>query len=303
MIRGHWRRFRPENNEAFSGAAVTPLELFAKVEARLKKVDISKRSWRKYQDFTELDSYIDGARGHAVGLDDKAGSPVLERAEAWLYALALQAPRAAVAQEQMDKHPHGYHNKEHRLYELIDFNDAFDSAILALPRDLLPHVREHIKELCDFMCKKAGTRCFSDEEYQAIVHGLSREIAVYLGLEDEGYHVEMTNRHDDAFGIDMKILDSKTMKQVAVDIKTRSSYYYRVRELHREGRLSDEGLLMADRNGFTAVINGHGQEERRVVTWRIDHEVLGDVVDFRFESTRLLGETAEIIVLRYGEQL
>lgn len=302
MMSGHWRRFRPDDNEAFSGVAVSSLALFAQVEARLKKIDISKRSWRKYQDFTELDSYIDGARGHAVGLD-KSHAPSLERAEAWLYALALQAPRAAVAQEEMDKHPHGYHNKEHRLYELIDFNDAFDSAVLTLPHELLPHVKERIRGLCDTMCQKAGTRCFADEEYQAIVHGLSREIAVYLGLQDEGYHVEMTNRHDDAFGIDILILDPKTMKQVAVDIKTRSSYHYRVEQLHREGRLSEEGLMMAERNGFTAVMNGRGQEQRQVVTWRIDHEVLGVVVDFRFADTRLLGETAEAIVLRYGERL
>lgn len=300
MIRGHWRRFRPENNEAFSGVAVSSLELFTQVAMRLKKVGISKRSWRKHQDFTELDSYIDGARGHAIGLE-KNNAPPLERAEAWLYALALQAPRAAVAQSEMSKHPHGYHNKEHRLYELIDFNDAFDSAVLAMPRDLLPHVHEYIKNTCDFMCQKAGTRRFADDEYQAIVHGLSREIAVYLGLTDEGYHVEMTNRHEDAFGIDMTILWPKTMKQVAVDIKTRSSYHYRVHDLHREGRLSEEGLFMAERNGFTAVINGHGGEGRRVVTWRIDHEVLGEVVDFRFENTRRLAEEAQMILLRYGE--
>lgn len=297
---GHWRRWRPENNAAFAGRALSSFELFARVTARLKKVDISKRSWRKHQDFTELNSYIDGARGHAIGLD-KQGALSLERAEAWLYALALQAPRAAVAQQEMDKHPHGYHSKEHRLYELIDFNDAFDSAILALPRDLLPGVKEHIRRLCDAMCEKAGTRCFADEEYQAIVHGLSREIAVYLGLEDEGYHIEMTSRREDAFGIDMKILSPKTLKQVAVDIKTRSSYYYRVQQLHREGRLSEEGLLMAERNGFTAVMNGRGQEQRRVVTWRIDHEVLGEVVDFRFETTRRLAEEAQMILLRYGE--
>ena len=94
---GHWQRFRPDNNQAFTVTSVSSLELFSKVLARLKKVDISKRSWRKYQDFTELDSYIDGARGHAVGLD-KQNASSLERAEAWLYALALQAPRAAVAQ-------------------------------------------------------------------------------------------------------------------------------------------------------------------------------------------------------------
>ena len=60
---------------------------------------------------------------------------------------------------------------------------------------------------------------------------------------------------------------------------------------------------MAERNGFTAVMNGRGAEQRRVVTWRIDHEVLGDVVDFRFRDTKLLAETAEAIILRYGESL
>ena len=282
--------------------AVTAIEVFAIVERRLREVAISKRSWRKYQDFTELNGYIDGARGHAVGLDKQQTSSI-ERAEAWLYALALQAPRAAVAQEEMDKHPHGYHNKERRLYELIDFNDAFDSTILAMPRELLPHVRERVQALCELMCERAGTRCFSAQEYEAIMHGLSREIAVYLGLQKEGFEVEMTNRREDAFGIDLRIIDPKNLKEVNVDIKTRSSYHYRIHDLYRQGRLSEEGLLMADRNGFTAVMNGHGQEQKRVVTWRIDHAVLGEVVNFEFEETKMLGETARAIMLRYGETL
>lgn len=301
MIGGHWRRWRPAQQVA-KGVVLTPLELFASVERRLRAVDISKRTWRKYQDFTELDSYIDGARGHAIGLD-RTNAPAAERAEAWLYALALQAPRAAVAQEEMDTHPHGYHNKEKRLLQLVDFNDAFDSAVLALPRELLEHTRERIQNLCDFMCQKAGTRRFSDEQFDAIVHGLSREIAVYLGLQKEGYHVEMASRREDVFGIDMRILDPKTMKIVNVDIKTRSAYFYRVKQLEREGRLSEEGALMADRNGFTAVMNGHGQEERKVVTWRIDHGVLGDVENFEFHDTKLLGETVQAIILRYGERV
>lgn len=300
MFRGHWQRFRSRQQHVDLPPVVTSLEVFASVERRVRTLDISKRSWRKHQDFTELDSYIDGARGHAIGLNRQQADQ-LERAEAWLYALALQAPRAAVAQEEMDKHPHGYHNKDHRLYELIDFNDAFDSAVLALPSDLLPQAAERIHALCGLMCQRAGTRMFSDEQYHAIVHGLSREIAVFLGLEQEGYHVEMTTRSEDAFGIDMFVLDPATMKQVGVDIKTRSSYHYRVEQLRREGRLSEEGLLMAERNGFTAVINGHGGQERRVVTWRIDHEVLGDVMDFRFDNTRRLGETMQAILLRYGE--
>lgn len=281
---------------------LSSLEVFAVVERRLRQTAISRRAWRKHQDFTELNAAIDGARGHAIGLDKSHGA-ALDRAEAWLYALALQAPRAAVAQEEMDKRPHGYHNKEHRLYELIDFNDAFDAAILALPHELLPHVKEYVKHLCDLMCQRAGTRCFSDDQFEAIVHGLSREIAVYIGLQKEGFEVEMTSRREDALGIDMRIIDPKSWKEVGVDIKTRSSYYYRIQELVREGRLSEEGFLMADRNGFTAVMNGHGGEKKRVVTWRIDHAVLGEVTDFQFTDTKLLGETARAIILRYGEHV
>lgn len=299
MFGGHWRRWRPVKGAANNASAVSSLEVFAQVENRLRSVDISKRSWRKYQDFTELDAYIDGARGHAVGLE-KEHAPALERAEAWLYALALQAPRAAVAQEDMDEHPHGYHNKEHRLFELIDFNDAFDCAIIAMPHELLPHVKDRVRHLCETMCQKAGTRMFSEQQYDAIVHGLSREIAVYLGLRKEGFEVEMANRREDAFGIDMYITETTSLKTVGVDIKTRSSYFYRIQELSREGRLSEEGFIMADRNGFTAVMNGRGEEQRQVVTWRIDHVVLGEVVDFEFEDTRRLGETARAIILRYG---
>ena len=296
-----WRRWRPRG-AIIEQHAAQPFSVFASVEARLRKVSISKRSWRKHQDFTALNSYIDGARGHAIGLD-KNQAPALERAQAWLYALALQAPRAAIAQEQMDKHPHGYQNKEHRLFELIDFNDAFDSAIFALPKDLLPHARDGIRQLCDFMCKRAGTRCFSNEQFQAIVHGLSRETAVFIGIKEAGYEPEMTSRREDAFGIDMRIIDSRTMRQVNVDIKTRSSYHYRVEQLRREGRLSEEEVLMADRNGFILAINGRGKEKRRVVSWRIDNEHLGEVVHFRFKNTAKLIEMLQAIMFRYGERL
>lgn len=300
MRSGHWRRWRPSRGDVLSSTALTSLELFVRVKERLKRVDISKRHWRKYRDFTELNNYINGARGHATGLGS-GSDPSVERAEAWLYALALQAPRAAVAQEEISKRPHGYHNKAHRVYELIDFNDAFDWAILALPRDLLPSMDERIKALCDFMCNKAGTRFFSDDEYKAIVRGLSREIAVFIGLENEGYHVEMASRHEDAFGIDMTVLSPKNMKQVALDVKTRSSYHYRIQQLRRQGRLSEEDVIMAERNGFTSALNGRGSEQRRVVTWRIDHETLGDVVDFQFKDTKILSDEIQTIIFRYGE--
>lgn len=300
--RGHWKIWRPKHQPANLPPDLAPTDLFLKVKSRLEHLRLSRRSWRKHQDLSGLDAMVDGARGHATKLD-KHEAASLERAAAWLYALALQAPRAAVAQEQMDKHPRGYHDKEHRLLQLVDFNDAFVSAILALPYELLPHAKEEVKLLVDFACKKAGTRCFSNEQYSAITHGLSREIAVFLGLKKEGFEVDMTNRHEDVFGIDMYVTDRKTLKTVGIDIKTRSSYYYRIRQLEREGRLSEEGLLMADRNGFTAVINGRGANRRQVVTWRIDTEVTGDIVNFEFEDTAFLGQTMRAIMLRYGERV
>lgn len=275
-------------------------DIFLRIRARVDSLKFSRRRWRKKQDLSALNALIDGARGHAIGLDKQHASSD-ERAEAWLYALALQAPRAAVAQESMDAHPHGYHNKAHRLLELVDFNDAFVSAILSLPHELLPHAIDEMKVLVDVACKKVGTRCFSSVQYQAIVHGLSREIAVYLGLQKEGFEVEMANRHEDVFGIDMYVTDPKTLRTVGVDIKTRSSYHYRIQQLMREGRLSEEEYLMADRNGFTAVMNGHGQQQHQVVTWRIDHEVLGEVINFEFADTTKLGLAAGAVLLRYGQ--
>lgn len=302
MRRGHWQIWRPRHRPAKLPADSAPNNLFLKVRARLERLRLSRRAWRKRQDLSSLDAIIDGARGHAIGLD-KQNAPALERAEAWLYALALQAPRAAVAQEQMDKNPRGYHDKEHRLLQLVDFNDAFDSAVLALPYELLPRASEEIKLLIDFACKKAGTRCFSNEQYSAITRGLSREIAVFLGLKKEGFEVEMTNRHEDVFGIDMFVTDRSSLKTVGIDIKTRSSYYYRIQQLEREGRLSEEGFLMADRNGFTAVMNGRGSARRQVVTWRIDTDTMGEIVNFEFKNTSLLGQAMRVIMLRYGERV
>lgn len=64
----------------------------------------------------------------------------------WCVALILQAPRAAVAQEQMDKHPHGYRAKQERLFELIDFNDTFVSAVLSMPEEEIATFADEAKK-------------------------------------------------------------------------------------------------------------------------------------------------------------
>lgn len=307
MSNSRWRRWRPQvetqTHQLVDTRPQDAWEVFDSVAARVRRVTITKRFWKQGSQYPEqLNGLITEAQRHAVQSVER-GASQFEVAEAWLYALVLQAPRAALAQAQMNKHSHGYHDRKARLFELIDFNDAFVATVLALPEELRPVFLEYAKRLMDQMCKKTGTRCFSDEEFEAISHGLSREIAVFLGVKKEGYEAEMTNRATDAFGIDMRIIDPHAMKAVNVDVKTRSAFYYRIHDLKREGRITDDQMIVADRNGFVAVYNGRGDEQRKVVVWRIDHELLGDIVDFRFKDTRALGEMFAKIVLYTGEPL
>lgn len=301
-----WRRWRPKirpEPQQAQAQLQDAWDIFDSVGLRIKRLQLTKRRWQKGTNSLEaLVPTIESAERYARTLAEKRAEP-MHIAEAWLYALVLQAPRAAEAQLLMDKHPHGYHDKQARLYELIDFNDALVATVLALPQEVRAVFESYAKQLMDTMCKKARTRCFSNEEFDAIIHGLSREIAVYLGVAAEGYQPEMTNRATDAFGIDMRIIDPQTMRYVDVDVKTRSAFHYRIHDLEREGRISEEELIMADRNGFVAVYNGRGDERRKVVIWRIDHEVLGDIVDFRFKDTRALGAMFKKIVLYTGEKL
>ncbi len=299
MKSGHWRRWQPrlKNQKTIPLTDPSKGNVFNIVETRLTRLPLSRHLWKRHHDLSVLADYIAEAKHVAYQSHGE------RRAEDWLYLLALSAPRAAVAQESMDEHPHGYHNKEARLYELIDFNDAFVAAVLVLPKQLLPAATQSIRQLLDMACKKVGTRCFSDEQYEAIVHGLSREIAVYQGLLAEGYEAEMTNRTGDALGIDMRVIDPKTMRVVNIDIKTRSSYHYRMQQLLREGRLDEESYLMADRNGFAIVFNGHDSQRTKVVVWRIDHEVVGEVVDFAFKDTKALANMMRVIMLAAGERI
>ena len=106
--------------------------------------------------------------------------------------LIAQTPRAVLAQRQMDEHQHGFHNKEKRLYELIDFNDTFVNYILALPNERLPGVVDRLHDDMRAFCKRLKTPMFDERQFEAIVYGLSREIAMYRGAKQEGYEVEMT---------------------------------------------------------------------------------------------------------------
>lgn len=279
-----------------------PGSLYEDVQNELRsKVPIASRRWRKQQDLSYLLPLITESK-HAANEAEISASLSGARAWAWLMTLALQVPQAANAQRQMDAHPHGYRAKNERLYELIDFNDAFVSAVLALPEQEFSRFANETERLLQWFCKRVGVRSFSTEQYHAIVQGLSREIAVYKGVQAEGLQAAMTSRTSDALGIDMVISDPASGKSVNIDCKAPSSYRHRVYNLLHEGRLSEEEVDAAEQLGYIAELNGHGNQKAEIVVWRISTEEYGPIHNFHFDSTRQLGNAIHKIIETYGER-
>ena len=274
--------------------------LYEDVQMSLRnEVPIASRRWRGQVSVDHLKPLIEQAKREANTTEN---SHALSGAKAWhwLRALVLQAPQAALAQGQMDKHPHGYKARGTRLYELIDFNDAFVSTVLALDEPLLHGFSDEAKRLMDWFCKRVGVRGFSNEQYEAIVQGLSKEIAVFRGVQIEGLDAKMTSRTSDALGIDMVISDPNSGKMVNIDCKSPSAYRHRIYDLLREGRLSEEEVTAAEMLGYIGEMNGHGGERTEVIVWRIDRERYGDIRAFSFASTAVLGQTIRAILETYG---
>lgn len=298
-----WRRFgqyRQDRRALKKGKTLSQSAIFAIVEQELRiDISIPKERWRKHSDFSYLKPLIDAAKERIRLAENSEDHDAI--AAAWLRSLILQAPHAAQAQVQMDKHKHSFRNKAARVLELIDFNDAYVSTVLAMPDDHLHMFNAELKLLVDWFCKRVGAWTFSDEQFDAIAHGLSREIAVYNAVQKAGFDVRMTTRAEDAFGIDMRITDRVTRRMVNIDTKTSSAFHYRLIDLLREGRLSTADIDLAERRGFVAVFNGHGDQKVRVILWRIDHGTLGDITDFAFKQTDTLIEELGEILKEYGE--
>lgn len=203
--------------------------------------------------------------------------------------LILQTPRAALAQAQMDAHPHGYRDREKRLYELIDFNDTFVSAVLAQPsRDLQTFV-PRMKRAMDRFCKSEKMVSFSDEQFEAIVKGLSREIAVFLGAKSQGFKVSMTSRTVDAFGIDMIIRNPATGAQLNIDCKTPSAFRHRLEDLEKEKRITSDELLQADEDDFITVLHRRNDSKIPVTLLCVRSEHVGEIVNFEFVQPKRIG--------------
>lgn len=212
---------------------------------------------------------------------DRTGQPM-----DGLVALFAQAPRAVLAQLQMDKHPHGYQEKQAKLYELIDFNDTFDSVILALDDHNRERFVDKAKDAIDRTCARVGAPTFTDEQWQAIVRGLSREIAAYIAAKNSGFHTIMTPRSQDALGVDIQVMDPESNRYVNLDIKSPSAFRRRLEHLVREDRLTERELLAADERSYAVTLNGHGTNKVKVVVLGIVPDYFGMIDNFAFEDTK-----------------
>jgi len=284
MIRNHWRRFRGKLRRTQS------IDVLQAVPTN----DVTNRMRRQLDDALQqaYGSHWRTPRveqlGSAIQLQQKRVNENEHDGAALFALLVLRGPLATRAQEQMDKHPQGFRNKEARVLELIDFNDAFVSTVLALREEERAGFVEQMQHEIASFCKQVGARMFSDEQWDAITRGLSREIAVYLGAIKEGFHVRMTSRREDAMGVDMVIMDRDSGRSLNVDVKTPSSYRYRLQDLVREGRMDEQSAAQADIDGYAKEINGHGDDAVRVTLMRVDPNEVGDIEGFEFVRPDML---------------
>lgn len=246
---------------------------------------------RRYPKKLDPDSYVD----HLKRKFDESNQPL-----DGLIALLAQAPRTVLAQLQMDKNPHGYRDKQKRLYELIDFNDTFDSVILALSEGDRRRFSATTKQAIDRTCKRAGVPAFSNEQWSAIVRGLSREIAIYLAAQESGFEVVMAPRSQDAIGIDIQVKDPGSDRYVNLDVKAPQSFRRRLEQLLREGRITEKEFFAADDRGYTVTTNGKGVNKTQVVTLSTLPERLGEISNFVFEDTTTIREVLVRLIDQHG---
>ncbi len=281
MRTGKWRRFVPRVRR---NVASLKLGKGLFTEAAQKLLDINAH------DFDAIDQAIES---HKSNMNEAS---VLD----WLVLLLLQSPRAAHAQAMMDEHPHGYHDRTKRLYELIDFNDSFVSTVMLLPESELGTFTDKLKDAVDSYCKSVQSRSFSDEQFEAITHGLSREIAVYAAAKHAGLQVVMSSRTADAFGIDMQVRSTDSGRYINIDTKTASAFHFRLKDLIRERRVTPDEMIDAETKGYWEITNRRDDLEVRIILLRISHEELGDIASFRFVNESLIVSRIQQIINHHG---
>lgn len=283
MVRlGRWQRFRPRERRG----ALDDVTMYEQntVYAKARSIiDEAMHEARSLKPNRSLKRIIRAAKIVKTRSDQN------RLPEYFLASLVLQAPNAVKAQREMDRHHGGYNNRQARLYELIDFNDTFVDTVLSLPESELADFTNRFWHELEVFCTNQRVDNFSIKQFDAIVHGLSREIAVYRGAKKEGYLARMTGRSQDAMGVDMIITDPQTKKSIGIDIKTRSAFRWRLVELQRRRRLDEEKRLECELAGFCTMRNGKGNNSVDTVLFRVDTGRLGKITHYAFEDTAPLG--------------
>lgn len=285
----HWRRYHPkwfrhrhrdgykQRNRRLDRQFIQPPEVVPYVCQATDFFDCAEEVvaslLQRRPEIHDLDRDIDRLRAHHLKTNDPLDG---------FAALLAQAPRAVLAQLQMDQFPHGYRNKQERLYELIDFNDTLVAIILALDDEKRQQFAVRAKEAADRVCKRVGAPCFRNEQWEAIIRGLTREVAVYLAATEHGFNAWLTDRAHDALGIDIQVQDPEDKRYINIDVKTPSSFRHRMEQLVHEGRLTEHELMQGDQRSYIVEYNGHGSNKMPVVVLCILPDIFGDLAYWRF---------------------
>lgn len=285
----NWRRFKPRHmilRREPAGLISTQHDMFQEVGDYVAR-RLPHRRPKQHQ----LDKLIKEFRGRA----EASGRP-----EDWLAALYIQAPDAAAAQQELDKYPHGYHDTRARVLELIDFNDTFVACILAMNEEERLVFDGKAKGQCDRMCEVAHSPKFTDEQWRAIVRGLTREIAVYRAARERGFDACMPNRVGDAMGVDLQVRDPESKRYVNIDVKTPSSFRHRLEDLVQEGRLTDKELVEADERCYALETNGHNGGRVQVIVLCMLPDKFGEFGHFRLQNSEPMRQMLNFLIREYG---
>ena len=288
---GTWKRFRPIKRGRLDDKTV-----YERESVYVRARDVVEQTLR------DIRSRENGIKRSAEATAYLKNHPT-SKSEYLLARLIVQAPGAARAQREMDTHHGGYKNRQARLFELIDFNDTFVDTVLSLSRDQLRTFTVRCRAEIDTYCEQVGVKSFDDRQFEAIVHGLSREIAVYRGAIAEGFRARMTSRVQDSMGIDMIITDPATKKSLSIDVKTDSAFHFRLLDLQHSRRIDESVRMQCELAGFCAMRNGHGYRAVDTVLLRIDTDRLGEINYYEFADTRKFGELLRSALKHYGKYI
>ena len=217
-----------------------------------------------------------------------------------LTALLAQVPRAVLAQLQMDTYPHGYRNKQVRLFELIDFNDTLVATILLLDDKHREEFSERTKQAADRICKRVGVPCFTNDQWTAIIRGLTREVAVYSAAKGAGFNAWLTDRAHDALGVDLQVQDPEDGRYINIDVKTPSSFRHRMEQLVHEKRLTERELVIGDQQSYIIEDNGHGRNRVQVVVFCILPDLFVVFTYWRFVNPEPMRQMLNQLIRDHG---